>query len=179
MPEFTGKVAIVTGAGSGLGEAIAKRLHAEGAQVALADIDTERVRSVARRIDPSGDRMLAIEVDVADAAAAEAMVKATVNRFGGLHLAVNNAGFTGPRDNKTGSYKLDDWRRVMATNLDGIFYGLRYQIPVMATGGVIVNMSSAAGLIASRTSRPTSRRSMASSASRAQPRSNMHGKASA
>jgi NAD(P)-dependent dehydrogenase (short-subunit alcohol dehydrogenase family) len=147
MPNFTGKVALVTGAGSGLGEAIAARLHQDGASVVLADRNFQRVERVAERLGHA--RALPLQVDVAVAAAVEAMVATAIERFGALHLAVNNAGFTGPRDVATGAYDLDAWRDVLATNLDGIFYGLRYEIPAMLAsgGGAIVNMSSGAGAV--------------------------------
>ncbi|GIL39757.1 SDR family NAD(P)-dependent oxidoreductase [Roseiterribacter gracilis] len=147
MPSFTGKVALVTGAGSGLGEAIAERLHQDGAAVVLADIELDRVQRVAARL--GGPRVHPLQVDVSDASSVEAMVAATVERFGALHLAVNNAGFTGPREIATGAYDIAAWRKVLATNLDGVFFGLRYEIPAMLAsgGGAIVNMSSGAGAV--------------------------------
>ena len=77
------------------------------------------------------------------------MVKQTVQRFGALHCAVNNAGFTGPHGVKTGEYDVKEWRRVLATDLDGVFYGLRFEIPALLKcgGGAIVNMTSAAGVV--------------------------------
>ena len=102
---------------------------------------------MARRLNPDGDRTLAIEVDVADPGAVEAMVAATVDRFGGLHLAVNNAGITGDHDVPLADTGIDAWRRILDINLSGIFFGLKFQIPAMlaAGGGAIVNMSSGAG----------------------------------
>lgn len=76
--------------------------------------------------------------------AVEAMVAETVERFGGLHMAVNNAGFTGPHNIKTADYEIEWWHRVIAANLSGIFFGMKYEIPAMirSGGGAIVNMSS-------------------------------------
>lgn len=145
--EFKDKVALVTGAASGLGEAIARKLYAEGAQVALVDVNGAQLRAVASSFAES--RVLPLELDVADASAVEAMVKQTVQRFGALHCAVNNAGFTGPHGVKTGDYEVKEWRRVLATDLDGVFYALRFEIPAMLAGGggAIVNMASAAGVV--------------------------------
>ena len=149
MEGFAGKVALVTGAGSGLGEAIAQRLHQGGARVVLVDLDTERVRAVAARLDASGGSTLAVTADVSDVQAAERMVAEAVARFGALHLAVNNAGFTGARGVNTGEYPPEEWRRVLATDLDGVFHGLRFELPALlaAGGGAIVNMTSAAGVV--------------------------------
>jgi NAD(P)-dependent dehydrogenase (short-subunit alcohol dehydrogenase family) len=149
MPEFTGKTAIVTGAAAGLGEAIATQLHREGAHVVVADIDFDGVAALARRLDPAGERILPVAVDVSDHREVEGMVKRAVDRFGGLHLAVNNAGFTGPHDVPTADCDPRDWHRIIATNLGGVFFGLKYEIPAIlrSGGGAIVNMSSAAGAV--------------------------------
>jgi NAD(P)-dependent dehydrogenase (short-subunit alcohol dehydrogenase family) len=149
MPEFTDNIAIVTGAATGLGEAIAVKLYENGAHVVLADIDVVQAHEVAGRLDPSGKRTHVIETDVSDHGAVEAMVAETVERFGGLHMAVNNAGFTGPHNIKTADYEIEWWHRVIAANLSGIFFGMKYEIPAMirSGGGAIVNMSSAAGAV--------------------------------
>ena len=94
--EFSGKTALITGAGTGNGEAIAERLFAGGASVGLVSRRLEPVQSVCRRIDPKGARTLAVEADVRDPKAMEDAVKRIVERFGALDLAVNNAGVTGP-----------------------------------------------------------------------------------
>lgn len=148
--EFSGKVALVTGAASGLGEAIARKLYAEGASVSLLDLDAEKLRAVCDSFPDAGTRVHAIEADVSDARAVESAVDATLGRFGALHCAVNNAGFTGPHGVQTGAYDVKEWRRVLATDLDGVFYGLRFQIPAILRsggGGAIVNMASAAGVV--------------------------------
>jgi NAD(P)-dependent dehydrogenase (short-subunit alcohol dehydrogenase family) len=143
-----GKIALVTGAGSGIGAAVSKMLGDEGAVVIVADIDADRARAVAAEIRSRGGNALDLEVDVADAQAVETMVKFIVRECGGLHLAVNNAGVAGPRG-ATADYPLDEWRRLLDVNLNGVFYSLKYQIPAMLEcgGGAIVNMSSVLGSV--------------------------------
>ena len=146
--EFAGRAALVTGAGTGLGEAIVERLVAGGACVVLANRHGDPARKVARRVDPAGRCTVVTETDVRHASAVEAMVATAVDAFGGLHLAVNCAGITGPLGPVT---ELDeqDWRDVLDTDLTGVFLGLKYEIPAMLAsgGGAIVNMSSANGTV--------------------------------
>ena len=146
--DFEGKVAIVTGAASGIGAAIARALAADGAKVLVADLDPEGADDVARAIQASGGTARAHEVNVADAVEVEAMVEAAKSAFGGLHLAVNNAGIGGPAA-LTGEYPLDGWHKVIDINLNGVFYGMRYQLPaiVASGGGAIVNMASILGSV--------------------------------
>ena len=145
MDEFAGKVAIVTGGGSGIGEACATLLARRGAQVLVADVAAEPAQRVASAI---GDAALAHVVDVADPVACEAMVGAAVERFGRLDVAVNNAGIGGPQA-PTGEYPLDGWEAVIAVNLSGVFHCLRAEIPAMLAGGggAIVNMASILGSV--------------------------------
>ncbi len=145
MDEFAGKVAIVTGGGSGIGEACATLLAQRGAQVLVADVAAEPAQRVASAI---GDAALAHVVDVADPVACEAMVGAAVERFGRLDVAVNNAGIGGPQA-PTGEYPLDGWEAVIAVNLSGVFHCLRAEIPAMLAGGggAIVNMASILGSV--------------------------------
>jgi len=146
--DFEGKVAIVTGAASGIGAAIARALAADGAKVLVADLDPTGAEAVASAIKASGGTARAIEVNVADAVEVEAMVEAAKSAFGGLHLAVNNAGIGGPAA-MTGEYPLDGWHKVIDINLNGVFYGMRYQLPaiVASGGGAIVNMASILGSV--------------------------------
>ncbi len=146
MSDFQGKVAIVTGAAMGLGEAIARELAASGARLVLADLDAEKAGALAAEF---GDRQArSFRVDVANAAEVEALVAFAHDSFGRLDLAVNNAG-VGSATTRTGDYDLDEWRRVISVDLDGVFHGMRYQIPAMqaAGGGAIVNMSSIYGMV--------------------------------
>ncbi|MEH2084816.1 MAG: SDR family NAD(P)-dependent oxidoreductase [Nostoc sp.] len=149
VSEFVDKIAVVTGAATGLGEAIAVKLFQMGAKVVIADIDVDNAHLVAERLDASGDRVHVIETDVRNHQAVEEMVNQTVSRFGGLHLAVNNAGITGPHNVTTADYEIDWWNDVIATDLSSVFFGLKYEIPtiIRSGGGAIVNMSSANGVV--------------------------------
>jgi NAD(P)-dependent dehydrogenase (short-subunit alcohol dehydrogenase family) len=147
--DFKNRIAIVTGAASGIGAAIAHTLASSGAKVLVADLDAEGARKVAEAIIAQGGVATGIAVDVSDAVEVEAMVEAARRQYGGLHLAVNNAGIGGASA-PTGEYPLDSWRKVIATNLDSVFYGMRYQIPAILAsgGGAIVNMASILGSVA-------------------------------
>ena len=147
--DFNGKVTIVTGGGSGIGEACALTLAQGGAAVVVADFDVENGRRVTEAITVGGGRAIYHQVDVADPAQAEAMVGTAVSTFGGLHIAVNNAGIGGGATEPTGNYPLDVWRKVIGVNLDGVFYCMRYEIPAMISsgGGSIVNMASILGSV--------------------------------
>ncbi len=151
--DFDGKVAIVTGGGSGLGEACVAEFVARGARVIVADFNLEGAERVAKAHAGSDDRAAAVQVDVGDPASVEAMVRATVERYGRLDIGVNNAGIGGEA-NPTGQYSPEGWDRVIAVNLSGVFYGMRYQIPAMLEtgGGSIVNMASILGSVGFATS---------------------------
>ncbi len=146
--DFEGKVAVVTGAASGIGAAVARMLAQRGAKVLLADLDINGAEEVAAEIVAAGGTASAVETNVADAVEVEAMVETAKRTYGGLHLAVNNAGIGGPAM-PTGEYPLDGWQKVIDTNLNSVFYGMRYQIPAMLAsgGGAIVNMASILGSV--------------------------------
>lgn len=146
--DFNGKVAIVTGAASGIGAAVAKALAADGASVVLADLDRRGAEDVTEAIVAKGGKAIALETNVADALEVEAMVETAKRTYGGLHLAVNNAGIGGPSA-PTGEYPLEGWHKVIDTNLHSVFYGMRYQIPaiIASGGGAIVNMASILGSV--------------------------------
>ena len=145
---FDGKTALVTGAGSGIGEAIALDLAEAGATVIVADLKEDVAQKVAERIAAKGGRAVAVAGDVADPAVVQAQV-ATAMAHGGLHLLVNNAGIGGPSA-PTGDYPVEGWHQVIGVNLNAVFYGLRFGIPAMlqSGGGAIVNMASILGSVA-------------------------------
>ncbi|MER5613869.1 SDR family NAD(P)-dependent oxidoreductase [Streptomyces sp. NPDC002215] len=144
--EFAGKTALITGGASGIGLALAHRLATGGASVVVADYDEASARKAVAELESAGAKAAAVAMDVTDPASVEAGVRFAVDTFGALHLAVNNAGIGGP-SNPTGEYGIEDWDRVVATNLSGVFYSMRYELPaiVAAGGGAVVNMSSILG----------------------------------
>jgi NAD(P)-dependent dehydrogenase (short-subunit alcohol dehydrogenase family) len=148
MGVLTGQVAIVTGASTGIGRATAFALAAEGAAVVIADIDVERGKQTAQEIVDKGSEALFVETDVADDASVAAMVERTVDEFGGLDLAFNNAGIEGTPAT-THTCTPDNWQRTLAVNLTGVWSCMRHEIPRMLDrgGGSIVNCSSVAGLV--------------------------------
>ncbi len=143
MQRFHDKVAIVTGAGSGIGEGIARRFAAEGARVVLAGRTRDKLARVAADLDPQ--RTLVHPTDVADFAQVQALVDATIARFGRLDVLVNNAGVAA--EGRVTQASLQDWDRVMSTNAGGVFHGCRAAMPhLVATRGCIVNMASVSGM---------------------------------
>lgn len=140
-----GKVAIITGAASGIGAATARRFHAEGAKVVLADI-TGNQEAIAKEL---GDGALSVETDVSRGESVAAVVAAAVDTFGKLDVLHNNAGIDGAL-HPVGEMPEDAWDAVQAVNLRGVFLGIRYAIPEMLKtgGGSIINTASMAATVA-------------------------------
>ncbi len=151
--DYSKKVAIVTGGGSGIGEACALTFARSGGKVIVADYDQEGGNRVADTIEADGGEATFVSVDVSKPEQVEKMVAAAVETYGGLHVAVNNAGIGGASA-PVGEYPIDSWNQVIGVNLDGVFYGMRYQIPAMleSGGGSIVNMASILGSVGFATS---------------------------
>jgi len=151
MGSFNDKVALVTGGGSGLGEAIATSLAAKGVKVVLTDINLEGATRVAKAIGAAGGVASAIAHDVSKPEQSEHAVQHAVSTYGALHYAINNAGIGGAQA-PVGETDLAEWHRVIDINLNGVLYGMRYQIPAMLEAGAancaIVNMASIHGTVA-------------------------------
>jgi NAD(P)-dependent dehydrogenase (short-subunit alcohol dehydrogenase family) len=143
---FGGRVALVTGGGSGIGRATVQTLVAGGARVAVVDIDLDGARATVDGLGEGAGSARAVEADVTSPAAVEAMVASAVDAFGRLDVAVNAAGISGAYANLH-DQAVEEWRRVIDTNLTSVFLCLRAEIPaLLATGGgAIVNVASAAG----------------------------------
>jgi NAD(P)-dependent dehydrogenase (short-subunit alcohol dehydrogenase family) len=148
MKLLEGRVAIVTGAGSGIGRAIAHGYACEGARVVVSDLDEAGGAETVAGIEERDGRAIFVRADVSRPEDGETLVGAAVEEFGALHIAVNNAGIAGPSA-PTGEYPTDGWDRVIAINLSGVFYGMRHQIPALldSGGGSIVNIASILGQV--------------------------------
>src|SRR5947209_10384761 len=145
---FNGKVALVTGAGSGMGLATAKAFAEAGASVVLAEIQEEAVRAAAEQLIADGRKALAIRCDVSDDGQVASMIERTVSSFGRLDAAFNNAGVM-QRRVETADISGDEWDRVMAINLRGVWSCMKYELRQMLRqgSGAIVNCSSIGGVI--------------------------------
>jgi NAD(P)-dependent dehydrogenase (short-subunit alcohol dehydrogenase family) len=140
---LTKKVAFVTGAGSGIGEATAKTLAAAGAEVAVADLNMDSANRVVADIAAAGGVAKSYALDVSNDGEVNSVITEIVREFGGLHIAVNNAGIGGDQA-PTGEQTPAGWHKVISVNLDGVFYCMRHEIAAMKNsgGGSIINMGS-------------------------------------
>jgi NAD(P)-dependent dehydrogenase (short-subunit alcohol dehydrogenase family) len=153
MGRVSGKVAIVTGAATGIGAATSRLLAREGARVIATDLEVNTAREVVEAIRASGGDAETIRHDVSLEADWRAVIERAIELFGRLDIVVNNAGVA-PRNDDIEHQTLEDWRRVMSVNLDGVFLGTKYGISAMRrskSGGSIVNLSSIFGIASSPT----------------------------
>jgi len=151
MKLLENKVAIITGAGSGIGKAISLLYANEGAKIIVSDINEKGGNETVSEIKAKGGEAIFVKADTSKVDDNKNVVDQAVKQFGGLHIAVNNAGISGPLS-PTGEYPIDGWDKVIAINLSGVFYGLRYQIPAIleAGGGSIVNVASILGKVGTK-----------------------------
>ena len=142
MAKLQDKIAIITGAASGLGKGMAELFAEEGAHVVVADLQDDAGQRLADALEGTY-----LRCDVTDPAAVEGMIQAAVDRHGRIDILVNNAGIDGDQA-ITADSSLENWRRVMSINMDGVYYGMKFVLPVMVSqkGGVILNTASTVGL---------------------------------
>jgi len=148
MKDFKNKVAVITGAASGIGQGLAERCANEGMKVVISDVDEKRLRRLERKLNREGKQVLSVVADVSKASDVEELAKKTLERFGEVHLLFNNAGIAIP--NLTWEYDLKDWEQVLGVNLWGVLHGIHTFIPIMLKQGNechIVNTSSIEGVI--------------------------------
>ena len=145
------KIAIVTGAGSGIGRAISYLFASSGARVVASDVNDAGGAETVAQIRKRDGKAIYLHADTSKPADSDALVAAAIKEFGGLDVAVNNAGIAGPQV-PIGEYPIDGWDKVIAINLSGVFYGMRYQIPAMEKrgGGSIINIASILGKVGFR-----------------------------
>lgn len=150
MQDFANRVAVVTGAASGIGRALAERCAAEGMRVVLADIERGPLEATAADLRAAGATVAAVPTDVSDADSVEQLARATTETFGGVHLVFNNAGVLGGQPGPIWEATLNDWRWIFGVNVWGVIHGLRSFVPRMLDAGEegwIVNTASMGGLV--------------------------------
>lgn len=144
--ELKEKVALITGAASGIGKSTALLFAKNGASVLLTDIDEEKGKALTEEIKSNGGKAVFLKADVSKPQDSEKSVKEALSHFSKLDIAVNNAGIGGEQA-PVGEYEIEDWNKVIAINLSGVFYGMHYQIPAMLKNGKgsIINVASILG----------------------------------
>ena len=147
--KFSGNIAIVTGASTGVGEAIAQELYDRGLTVVITARDSAAVEATAQNMDPLGLRVLPMVADVKDHISVKNLIDSVMEQFGRIDYLVNNAGITGPHGVTICDYDVADWQEVIQTDLSGVFYGMKYAIPAMIKtgGGAVVNLSAVNGMV--------------------------------
>jgi NAD(P)-dependent dehydrogenase (short-subunit alcohol dehydrogenase family) len=153
MGRLDGKVAVITGAGSGIGRVAASLFAEEGAQVVVADVVADQAESAVAEIVAAGGAATAVAVDVSDEDQVKAMVAAAVSTYGGLHVLFNNAGIFPDDDGGLLDTPPETWAKVMEVNLKGVWLGCRAGVPAMldSGGGSIVNVASFVALVGAAT----------------------------
>jgi NAD(P)-dependent dehydrogenase (short-subunit alcohol dehydrogenase family) len=153
MGRLEGKVAVITGAGSGIGRVAASLFAAEGASVVVADVVPDQAESAVAAIVAGGGSATAVTVDVSDEAEVDAMVRTAMDTYGGLHVLFNNAGIFPGDDGGVLDTPPETWQRVMEVNLKGVWLGCRAGVPAMleSGGGSIVNVASFVALVGAAT----------------------------
>ncbi len=148
MNEFNGRVAIVTGASSGIGRTSALFYARDGAKVVVSDVNKDGGQETVQLIQAAGGDAFFVKTDVSNPSDCEELVKKTVEKYGRLDLACNNAGIGG-ESNLTADYSVNGWQKVIDVNLSGVFYCMKYEIAEMLKtgGGAIVNMASILGQV--------------------------------
>lgn len=145
MKQLENKVAIITGGASGIGKAIAQLFVKEGAKVMVSDLNEQLGNALVEELDE--ENAFFVKADASSPEDNKKVVDTAIDRFGALHIAINNAGIGGPAAT-VGDYPLDGWKQVVDINLNGVFYGMRYQLPeIEKVGGSIVNVASILGQV--------------------------------
>ena len=148
-----GKVALITGAGSGIGKLTAKLFASEGAKVVVTDVVDDAGQATMEEIRADGGEAAFVHADVSNASDAEAMVRFAVDTFGGLHVLMNNAGIFHPQDDSVTNTPDDVWEKTIAINLKGVFLGCKFGIPAMleSGGGSIITIASFVAIVGAAT----------------------------